>query len=112
MHPIYKLKEARLEESHKSWVGREVVDRHSRHLGHVKEILIEERTFEDALKEDSDVSAWTARAHFAVVNVETGLLGRLRARHVVMLPIDAMKAHGGALVADEDGDEIRTALAS
>ena len=84
MHPMYKLKETHLEEDHKEWVGREVVDRYGRHLGHVKEILIEERTLEDALKEDRDPHGWTAKADFVVVNVETGLLARLRARHVVM----------------------------
>jgi hypothetical protein len=109
---MYKLKETKLDEQHQSWVGREVVDRYGRHLGHVKEILIEERTLEDALKEDQDPQGWTARADFVVVNVETGLLGRIRSRHVVMLPIDALREESGRLVCDEDGDEIRVALAS
>jgi len=104
------LKETHLEEDHKAWVGREVVDRYGRHLGHVKEILIEERTLEDALKEDRDPHGWTAKADFIVVNVETGLLGRLHARHVVMLPISAVQEQNGILVTNEDGDEIRIAL--
>ena len=112
MHPVYKLKETHLEEDHKAWVGREVVDRYGRHLGRVKEILIEERTLDDALKEDRDPQGWTAKADFVVVNVETGLLARLRARHVVMLPIGAVQEQSGVLAADEDGDEIRNALAS
>jgi hypothetical protein len=112
MRPLYKLKETRLEEDHKQWVGREVMDRYGRHLGHVKEILIEERTLEDALREDRDPRGWTAKADFVVVNVETGVLGRLHARHVVMLPISAIRERNGMLATDEDGDEIRVALAS
>jgi|SRR5579862_3394682 len=112
MHPVYKLKETHLEEDHKHWVGRVVVDRYGHHLGHIKEILVEESTLEDALKEDGDVQGWTAKADFVVVNVETGLLGRLRARHVVMLPVGAVEERNGVLATDEDGDEIRVALAS
>ena len=110
MHPIYQLKETHLEEGHKDWVGREVRDRYGRHLGHVKEILVEERTLEQALAEDRDPRGWAARADFIVVGVETGLLGRLRAQHTVMLPIDTVQQRDRILVADEDGDEIRTAL--
>ena len=112
MHPIYKLKETHLEEDHKHWVGREVVDRYGRRLGHVKEILIEERTLEDALREDRDPQGWTAKADFVVVNVETGVLARLHARRVVMLPMSAIQERNGMLATDEDGDEIRIALAS
>jgi hypothetical protein len=110
MHPIYQLKDTRLIEDHQDWIGREVRDRYGRHLGHVKEILIEERTFEDAIREDQDTRAWTARADFVLVGVETGLLGRIHAQHTVMLPIEAVHDEHGLLVADEDADEIRVAL--
>lgn len=110
MHPIYQLKETRLEERHKDWLGREVRDRYGRHLGHVKEILVEERSLEQAIQEDNDVRGWTARADFVIVGVETGLLGRLHSQHTVLLPVDMVQEQDGALVADEDGDEIRTAL--
>jgi hypothetical protein len=112
MHPIYKLRDTGLVEPHETWIGRAITDRYGRHLGHVKEILVEERTLGDALREDQDPQGWTARADFAVVNVETGLLGRLRARHVVVLPLGAISEQGGHLTAYEDGDEIRVALAS
>jgi hypothetical protein len=112
MHPIYKLKETHLDEPHQNWIGREVADRYGRRLGHVKEILVEERTLEDALKDDQDPQGWVGKADFAVVTVETGLLGRLKARHVVMLPIDTIAERDGVLTVDEDGDEIRVALAS
>lgn len=112
MHPIYELRKTGLEESHKDWIGREIRDRYGRHLGHVKEILVEERTLEDALKEDMDPQGWTAKADFVLVAIETGLLGRLRAQHTVMLPIDVVQERDHVLVADEDGDEIRVALSS
>ena len=112
MLPVYQLKETHLEEPHKRWVGREVKDRYGHHLGHVREIMVEERTLEDALREDRDPQGWVARADFVTVGVETGLLGRLRAQHTVMLPIDAVQEEGDVLVADADGDEIRVALRS
>ncbi|HLG71724.1 MAG TPA: hypothetical protein VK009_14995 [Chloroflexota bacterium] len=110
MHPVYPLKEVRLDEPHKAWIGREVRDRLGRHLGHVKEVLVEERSVEQATAEDHDVRAWTARADFVLVGVETGLFGRVRAQHTVMLPVDAIQERDGHLVAEEDADEIRTAL--
>src|SRR5690348_9748088 len=57
MHPIYQLKETGLEEHHQKWLGREVRDRYGRHLGHVKEIMVEERTIEEAASEDKDPRA-------------------------------------------------------
>lgn len=110
MHPIYQLRETGLIEDHQNWIGREVRDRYGRHLGHVKEILVEERTFENAVREDQDPRAWTARADFVLVGVETGLLGRIHAQHTVMLPVEAVQDKNGTLVADEDGDDIRVAL--
>ena len=110
MHPVYPLKETRLEERHKAWIGREVRDHYGRHLGHVKEILIEDRTLEQAVAEDGDAQGWTARADFVSVGVETGLFGHVHAQHTVMLPVDTVREQDGFLVAQEDGDEIRTAL--
>ncbi len=112
MHPLFKLKDTRLDEAHQTWIGRDVRDRYGRHLGHVKEILVEERTMEEACQEDQDPEGWAARADFAVVAVETGMLDRIRARHVVMVPIASLREQDGVLVADEDGDAIRVALAS
>ena len=110
MHPIYQLKDTGLNEPHKEWIGREVRDRYGRHLGHVKEILVEDRTLDDATREDQDVQAWTARADFVVVSVEQGLLDRIHPQHTVMLALDVVQEKDGVLVADEDRDDIRTTL--
>lgn len=110
MHPIYQLKETGLVEDHQNWIGREVRDHYGRHLGHVKEILVEERTWDDAVREDKDPQAWTARADFVVVSVEAGLLDRIHARHTVVLPVEALQDKDGRLVVDEDRDDIRVAL--
>ena len=112
MHPVYKLKDTQMEEAHKDWAGREVRDRYGRRLGRVKDILIEGRTLEDALKEDQDPEGWAARADFVSVSVERRRFDRLGSNRIVLLPINSLKEEGAALVANEDGDEIRLLLAS
>ncbi|MBV9119444.1 MAG: hypothetical protein JOZ39_01955 [Chloroflexi bacterium] len=112
MHPLYKLRDTGLEEPQRAWVGRKVVDRFGRHLGHVREILVEERTLQDALAEDHDPQGWTGRAAFALVTVETGRLGRFRARREVTLPLPLLNELADGLMVDQDGDEIRLALGS
>lgn len=112
MHPIYKLKETNLYESHQEWIGRKVVDRYGQAIGHVKEILVEERTFDDAILEDQNPLAWEVRPHLVVVHVERRPLDRFRRQPVVMLPLDKFTEKGKVLVANADGGEIRVALTS
>ena len=110
MHPIYDLKAVHLEEPHASWIGREVIDRYGRRLGHVKQVMVEERTLDEALSEDHDPHGWAGKADFVAVTVETGLLGWLRRGPTVMLPIAELHEHHGVLEVDENAAEIRSAL--
>ena len=110
MHPIYGLRETHLVEAHASWIGREVRDRLGRHLGRVADILVEDRSVEDAAREDGDVHGWTTRAELVVIAVGGGLLDRLWPRQTVVLPVQAVHESDGILLASTELDDVKTTL--
>ncbi len=108
MHPIYSLKDTHYFEAHQSWRGREVVDRYNRTIGHVRDILVEEESLEEAVAEQQTLSAHTISADYVVVSIETGPVAHLlRHSPAVILPLAAFKDEGHVLLADADRDDLR-----
>lgn len=112
MNRMFKLTDTQFVEPHQHWLGRTVIDRYGEPIGQVVDLLVEERNYDDAIRADRDVNAWTVRAAYAVVRVGSGLLRRF-ARSKVLIPVSTLSEAGdGQLQTDEDGGYIRLTLAA
>jgi len=108
---MFKLTDTQFVEPHQEWLGRAVFDRYGQRIGRVVDLLVEERTYDEAVERDNSVHAWTVRAAYAVVRVGNGLFGRF-SRRKVLIPIASLRDDLGQLRTDEDAGYIRLTLAA
>ncbi len=111
MKPLYPLRETGLVDAHEDWVGRTVLDAYYRAFGQIADLLVEERSIEDAAREDGDPRAWTVRPVYAIVRLGTNWLSR-RLNRQVILPVDELVEEGDALKTTEDRDSVVQKLAA
>ena len=108
-HCMFYLRDTLLFHESQNLCARRVLDRYGRTIGYVRDLLMVQRSFEDAVREDRDPHAWTAQPVAAVVGVGNRLLSQLRSR-MVLIPIEELVADGNALRTGEDAEEIRRTL--
>jgi hypothetical protein len=108
---LFRLSETPLFEPRQRWRGMRVLDRYGRSIGWVRDVLVEHRTLDEAVKQDRDDRAWGVCATYAVVTVGAGLFARFSSR-TVLIPVPRLIEHQGVLQADEDLSDIRTTLSA
>ncbi|HLG73002.1 MAG TPA: PRC-barrel domain-containing protein [Chloroflexota bacterium] len=108
---MFKFSDTQFVEPHQDWLGRTVVDRYGEPIGQVVDLLVEERSYDEAIEREQSVHAWTVRATYAVVRVGSGLFGRF-SRRKVLIPIASLHVDGEQLRSDDDAGYIRLTLAA